>query len=126
MHALTDVTGFGLLGHLLEICRASHVSATVRWSEVPLLADAYELAAAGYVTGGSARNWQSYGEFVDLTSHGAKEQALLTDPQTSGGLLVSCSPDVVSEVMEIFRSEGFQRAAVIGEVAAGEPRVAVT
>jgi selenide,water dikinase len=125
VHALTDVTGFGLLGHLLEICRASHVRATVRWNEVPLLTDAYELAAAGFVTGGSGRNWQGYGALVDLTSHGSTEQALLTDPQTSGGLLVSCSPDVVAEVLEIFRSEGFERAAVIGEVASGEPRLEV-
>jgi selenide,water dikinase len=125
VHALTDVTGFGLLGHLLEICRASSVRATVRWSDVPLLADAYQLAAAGYVTGGSARNWQSYGGDVDLQSFGSTEQALLTDPQTSGGLLVSCAADAVDDVMEIFRSEGFERAAVIGEIEAGHPRVGV-
>ena len=125
VHALTDVTGFGLLGHLLEICRASAVRATLRWESVPLLTDAHELAAAGCMTGGSARNWQSYGELVDLTCHGPVEQALLTDPQTSGGLLVSCAPEAVGEVLEIFRSEGFHRAAVIGEIASGEPCVRV-
>jgi selenide,water dikinase len=125
VHALTDVTGFGLLGHLLEICRASGVRATVRWTDVPLLADAYELAAAGYVTGGSARNWHSYGASVDLSSLGSTEQALLTDPQTSGGLLVACSAEALGEVLDIFGSEGFDRAAVIGEIASGEPRVAI-
>src|SRR4030095_12184987 len=89
VHALTDVTGFGLLGHLLEICRGSGVRATVRWNDVPLLADARALAEAGFVTGGSARNWQGYGHLVDLTTHDAIEQALLSDPQTSGGVLAA-------------------------------------
>jgi len=125
VHALTDVTGFGLLGHLLEVCRGSGVRATVHWESVPLLADARALAANGFVTGGSARNWKGYGSLVDLTTHGAVEQAILTDPQTSGGLLVACAPDAVDEVMECFRREGFQRAAVIGEIEAGTPGVRV-
>jgi selenide,water dikinase len=77
------------------------------------------------VTGGSARNWNGYGSLVDLTTHGAVEQAILTDPQTSGGLLVACTPEVVDEVLECFRGEGFQRAAVIGEIEAGSPSVTV-
>ena len=125
VHALTDVTGFGLLGHLLEVCRGSGVRATVRWSDVPLLPDARDLAAAGHVTGGSTRNWNGYGNLVDLTSHGAVEQALLTDPQTSGGLLVACAPDAVDDVLQTFRTEGFSRAAVIGELAAGSPGIVV-
>ena len=125
VHALTDVTGFGLLGHLLEVCRGSAVHARVQWSAVPLLADARTLASTGFVTGGSARNWKSYGSFVDLTTHGAVEQAILTDPQTSGGLLVACAPDVVDDVMDRFRREGFQRAAVIGEIEEGSPAVTV-
>jgi selenide, water dikinase len=125
VHAMTDVTGFGLLGHLLEVCRGSGVRATVRWNAVPLLPDARELVAAGYVTGGSARNWQGCASLVDLGSHGNAEQAILTDPQTSGGLLVACAPDTVSEVLDCFRSEGFGRAAVIGEVEAGSPGVSV-
>jgi selenide,water dikinase len=125
VHALTDVTGFGLLGHLLEVCRGSGVRARVEWSAVPLLTDARTLASTGLVTGGSARNWKSYGSFVDLTTHGAVEQAILTDPQTSGGLLVACAPDVVDDVMDRFRREGFQRAAVIGEIEEGSPAVTV-
>ena len=125
VHAMTDVTGFGLLGHLLEVCRGSGVRATVRWNAVPLLADARELASAGYVTGGSARNWQGCASLVDLTGHGAVEQAILTDPQTSGGLLVACAPEAVNEVLACFHADGFHRAAVIGDVEAGSPGVSV-
>jgi selenide,water dikinase len=126
VHALTDVTGFGLLGHLLEVCRGSGVRARVQWSDVPLLADARALASSGFVTGGSTRNWKSYGSFIDLTTFGAVEQAILTDPQTSGGLLVACAPEAVHGVLECFRREGFQRAAVIGEIEAGSLGVVVT
>jgi selenide,water dikinase len=125
VHALTDVTGFGLLGHLLEVCRGSAVRARVQWTSVPLLNDSHALASTGFVTGGSSRNWRSYGSLVDLTRHGAVEQAILTDPQTSGGLLVACAPQAVNEVLDVFRREGFQRAAVIGEVEAGSPGVTV-
>jgi selenide,water dikinase len=125
VHAMTDVTGFGLLGHLLEVCRGSGVGATLRWDAIPLLADARDLAAQGFVTGGSARNWQGCSDLVDLTGHGALEQALLTDPQTSGGLLVACAPDAVDHVLRSFHAEGFQHAAVIGELASGPARIAV-
>jgi selenide,water dikinase len=125
VHALTDVTGFGLLGHLLEVCRGSGVRAHVQWDAVPLLTDSRTLASTGFVTGGSARNWKGYGNLVDLTTHGVVEQAILTDPQTSGGLLVACAPESVNDVLECFRSEGFQRAAVIGEIEAGSPGVSV-
>jgi selenide,water dikinase len=126
VHALTDVTGFGLLGHLLEVCRGSGVRARVEWSAVPLLTDARTLASTGFVTGGSARNWKGYGSLVDLTTHGAVERAILTDPQTSGGLLVACVPERVDEVLECFRREGFERAGVIGELEAGSPGVTVS
>jgi selenide,water dikinase len=125
VHALTDVTGFGLLGHLLEVCKGSGVRATVRWSAVPLLTDAKALAAAGHVTGGSNRNWKGYGDLVDLTTYGDIERALLTDPQTSGGLLVACAPEAVQEVLAIFRAEGFSRAAVIGDVGSGGAGISV-
>ena len=125
VHALTDVTGFGLLGHLLEVCRGSGVRATLTWNEVPLLIEARELAFAGFVTGGSRRNWTGYGNLVDLTRHGAIEQAILTDPQTSGGLLVACAPESVSEVIGCFEADGFHRAAVIGEIEDGPPGVRV-
>ncbi len=125
VHALTDVTGFGLLGHLLEVCRGSGVRATVQWDGVPLLESVRGLVAEGYVTGASARNWQACGHLVDLRGHGAVEQAILTDPQTSGGLLIACAPESVNEVLDCFRAEGFHRAAVIGDVEAGVPGVLV-
>jgi selenide,water dikinase len=122
VHALTDVTGFGLLGHLLEICRASDVGARIAFDRVPLLPDAAKLAQSGFVTGASSRNWASYGAEVD----GVLDQvgrALLSDPQTSGGLLVACSPGATDVVLEAFRSDGFERATVIGEIVAGPPRI---
>jgi selenide,water dikinase len=125
VHALTDVTGFGLLGHLWEVCRGSNVRATIAFDAVPKLDGVVELVAAGHKTGASARNWLGYGEHVDLGAHGADVQALLTDPQTSGGLLVACAPDSVDAVLALFREEGFDRAAVIGDVAAGTPGIVV-
>ncbi len=125
VHALTDVTGFGLLGHLLEVCRGSGVHAWVHRDRVPLLPGVEELAAAGYVTGASKRNWASYGHEVTPGDMDETQRWLLCDPQTSGGLLVTCAPDTVDAVLDIFRSEGFERAAVIGEVAAGQPGVTV-
>jgi selenide, water dikinase len=120
VHALTDVTGFGLLGHLLEICRGSALAATVAFSRLPLLPGVEALAAQGYVTGASGRNWAGYGHDVTLHDAPDVQKALLTDPQTSGGLLVACAPTAVGAVMEVFRAEGFDRAAVIGELRAGD------
>ena len=126
VHALTDVTGFGLAGHLLEICRGSRAGATLRWSQVPLHPGVAELAHAGVFTGASTRNWAGYGAEVDLhPALGDVERTLLTDPQTSGGLLVACAPDAVGEVLAIFRAEGFAHAADIGEVGAGPPRLSI-
>ena len=126
VHALTDVTGFGLLGHLLEICRGSGTAATVDFARLPLLADALQLARDDVVTGASGRNWAGYGHDVELGPPlGNAERALLTDPQTSGGLLLACAPSHVNEVLAIFAAEGFADAAIIGEVNAGAPRVVV-
>jgi selenide,water dikinase len=126
VHALTDVTGFGLLGHLLEIAKGSKVAANLKWDAVPLLPKALDFARAGIATGASGRNWTGYGGRVELGAKiGDAEKALLTDPQTSGGLLVACAPSVCKEVLEIFRSEGFGSAAIVGEIVAGEPRVRV-
>jgi selenide,water dikinase len=125
VHALTDVTGFGLLGHLLEVCRGSDVGARIEWARVPLLPAVADLVRQGHKTGGSARNWSSYGASVDMGGFGEVERALLTDPQTSGGLLVSCAPEAVDQVIETFHLDGFAEAAVIGEIVAGPPRVVV-
>jgi selenide, water dikinase len=117
VHALTDVTGFGLAGHALEIARGAGCTALIDWSRVPRLAGVRELAASGFVTGASGRNWAGYGNDVNLPAEfDAADKALLTDPQTSGGLLVSCSADVVGRVIDTFRRHGFDAVAEIGEV----------
>jgi selenide,water dikinase len=126
IHALTDVTGFGLLGHLIEICRASGVGATLDFARVPLLPDALDLARQGFVTGASGRNFAGYGADVSLApSIGDAERALLTDPQTSGGLLVACAQDRTEAVLAVFHGEGFAQATAIGEIIGGPPRVTV-
>ena len=126
VHALTDVTGFGLIGHLLEIAKGSHAAAKLDWSAIPLLPGAYDFARQGIATGASGRNWTGYGSRVKLGARiGDAEKALLTDPQTSGGLLVACAPGTSEEVLKIFRSEGFGEAAIVGEVVAGEAAVHV-
>ena len=116
VHALTDVTGFGLLGHLLEICRGANVSATLPFQDIPLLPQVMALAHAGNITGASARNWSAYGHDVSLHNITDIEKALLTDPQTSGGLLVSCSADAVDAVLALFHRHDFMSATVIGEI----------
>jgi selenide, water dikinase len=125
VHALTDVTGFGLLGHLVEVCKGAGVRATVRWDALPFLPDVETLARAGHVTGASGRNWAGYGDLIDLGGRDKTARQLLTDPQTSGGLLVTCSPATAEEVLAAFRAEGFDRAAVIGEIQSGAPGVSV-
>ncbi|HEU0200475.1 MAG TPA: selenide, water dikinase SelD [Burkholderiaceae bacterium] len=125
VHALTDVTGFGLLGHLLEMCRASGLRADLQMREVPLLPGVEVLAEQGFVTGASGRNWAGYGKDVVLEGVSAVQRALLTDPQTSGGLLVACDPADVDQVLGIFRHMGFAGAAAIGTLADGIPQVHV-
>jgi selenide,water dikinase len=125
VHALTDVTGFGLLGHLLEICRGAGLAAELRLGEVPLLGQARSLAEEGFLTGASSRNWAGYGHDVDLGSAGLVDKALLTDPQTSGGLLVACDAADAGAVLQVFADEGFGDARVIGELKPGAPRVFV-
>jgi selenide,water dikinase len=120
VHALTDVTGFGLAGHALEMARGSGCTVQIDWPHVPLLAGVRALAAQGMVTGASGRNWAGYGQDVQLPAgFEASDQALLTDPQTSGGLLVACSPDSVAEVLATFARHGFDQAAVLGRVVEG-------
>ena len=120
VHALTDVTGFGLGGHALELARGAHCTVQLDWARVPLLAGVRELALQGMVTGASGRNWQGYGHDIGLPAGFAEvDQALLSDPQTSGGLLVSCAPEAVNAVLAIFKAHGFGSAAEIGEIAPG-------
>jgi selenide,water dikinase len=118
VHALTDVTGFGLAGHALELARGAGCELRLNWRTVPLLPGVRGLAGQGFITGASGRNWAGYGEQVTLPAGFAPEDhALLTDPQTSGGLLVSCAPGAVDAVMKVFQQHGFADAAVVGEVA---------
>ena len=126
VHALTDVTGFALAGHALEMARGSACTVEIDWNQVPLLSGVRDLAAQGMVTGASGRNWAGYGQDVTLPpGFTPQDQALLTDPQTSGGLLVACSPDSVDQVLSIFLSQGFDRAAVVGRVTEGPARLKV-
>jgi len=115
VHAITDVTGFGLAGHVLEMARGSKTTAHLEMGRIPLVDGVRDLASAGFVTGASGRNWAAYGEEVALAKNlGAVDQDLLSDPHTSGGLLVACAPDSVDAVLEIFRQQGFAHAAEIG------------
>jgi selenide,water dikinase len=126
VHALTDVTGFGLAGHLLEVCRASGVAATIDFARIPLHPGVLAHARAGRATGASGRNWGGYGKDVTLPAGATDpERALLTDPQTSGGLLVACAPDAVDDVLALFHAEGFAGAADIGAIGVGPPHVSV-
>ncbi|MGZ8292745.1 MAG: selenide, water dikinase SelD [Telluria sp.] len=126
VHAMTDVTGFGLLGHLLELARGAGLEAQLDMAAIPMLHGVEQLAKDGYFTGASGRNWDAYGKDVTLAeSIAPHQQALLTDPQTSGGLLVSVDAASVDEVLALFAREGFGHAAVIGRMAAGAPRVDV-
>ena len=126
VHAITDVTGFGLLGHLLEVARGSKLKAILNMARIPLLPNVQQLAENGYVTGASERNWAGYGHDVSLSpSITEVQKALLTDPQTSGGLLVSCAPSAVKEVLAIFIEGGFAEAAEVGEMTMGAANVDV-
>ena len=121
VHAITDVTGFGLAGHALEMARGAGLGVTLEWSKVPLLAGVEAMAKDGFITGASGRNWSGFGDEVAIAQSGLSPvaQALLTDPQTSGGLLVACEPGAVEDVLELFRREGFAEAAVVGRVDEG-------
>ena len=117
VHALTDVTGFGLAGHALEMARGARCELQVDWAAVPLLPGVRAMAAQGFVTGASGRNWAGYGADVLLPDGFAPEdRALLTDPQTSGGLLVACAPAALDAVRAVFVRHGFEQAAVVGRI----------
>ena len=126
VHAMTDVTGFGLLGHALEMARGAGLRATLRFQDLPLLEGALALAREGCITGASGRNWGGYGADVSLAAGvDPVMQALLTDPQTSGGLLVACAPEAVAEVIRQFQREGFEQAREIGVLREGKAGVDV-
>jgi selenide,water dikinase len=126
VHAITDVTGFGLLGHGLEMARGSGLTIRFRFAGVPFLSQAERLVKEGRVTGASARNWASYGEGVELPSGMPDWQRnLLTDPQTSGGLLVACAADRAGEILTKIIVAGYRSAQIVGIAEAGAARVVV-
>ena len=126
VHALTDVTGFGLGGHLLEILRGSKLAGEIHFEHLPLIAEALDWAKQGTKTGATDRNWKGYGADVRMAP-GAPDwmRAIVTDPQTSGGLLVACAPEAEKDVLAAFAQRGFAEARRIGKVSAGEPKLTV-
>ena len=126
VHAITDVTGFGVLGHALELARGSKLTVRLKAADVPLLKHAAQLTQQGFVTGASHRNWASYGHDVVLPADRPEWQRhLLSDPQTSGGLLVSCAADRAAELVKSINAAGYTSARVIGEAVAGAPKIEV-
>ena len=126
VHAMTDVTGFGLLGHLAELCKAGSVTAIIDETKVPVFEKARDLANKGVVTGASGRNWQSVKTLINAPEDWTQvQQDLLTDPQTSGGLLVSCAEDSVDDVLGIFEDHGHAGAGVIGRMEQGDARIRI-
>jgi selenide, water dikinase len=126
VHAVTDVTGFGLLGHTLEMCRASGVHAHIRAADVPILQGAAALAQAGIGTGAAVRNWASYGMHVALPEPFPEwHRGLLCDPQTSGGLLISVASSEAAAVLRTLAKTGFAQAGIVGAIQAGEPGIGI-
>ena len=124
VHAMTDVTGFGVLGHALGMARGSGLRFVLRSEAIPLLPRAIELAQQGFVTGASGRNWESYGAAVALAPDCPLwRRQILTDPQTSGGLLVACAPERADTLLRTIRSAGYSSASIIGEMRAGPPGI---
>ena len=127
VHGITDVTGFGLLGHGLELARGAGVGLEIRYDQIPFLAQAEPLAEAGYATGASGRNWSSYGDGVALPPGlPAWQRTLLTDPQTSGGLLIACAADRADAIRATITDAGYPRAQIIGSATTGDPVVRIT
>ena len=126
VNALTDVTGFGLLGHLFEVCEGSGLMATLDWGKLPILPIALGYAKKGYNTGAANRNWTSFGDHVTVPEGMEQWQRnMLMDPQTSGGLLVSCPPNRADAVVGLFHEQGYRFATVVGEMSTGTPHVTV-
>jgi selenide,water dikinase len=126
VHAVTDVTGFGLLGHTLEVCRGSGLAAIIELERLPLLSNVERLAQDGFSTGGALRNWSSYGEHIRLPASVPEwRRGLLCDPQTSGGLLIAVDAAHASSLIAHCRASGFAATVDIGELTVGEPEIRV-
>ncbi len=126
VHAVTDVTGFGLAGHLLEMCRGATLTATLRFADLPLIPEAEALVREGIATGASTRNWASYGSDVSLAEDAPIwQRKLITDPQTSGGLLIACAPETVTEVQAAILAAQGCTGTVIGSMEQGPARLQI-
>jgi selenide,water dikinase len=126
VHAATDVTGFGLLGHLSEMLADGFLDAVIHLSQVPLLPGVRDLASAGYIPGGSRRNLTSVGDRVRWASDIIElDQLLLSDAQTSGGLLMAVAPDRLDQLLSELAAEQTLAAAVLGEFRRGSGVIAV-
>jgi selenide,water dikinase len=126
VHAVTDVTGFGLLGHLLEMCRSASLGAGVTFEQVPVFVGARTLAQEGIGTGAAKRNWASFSHEVDMAADAPDwQRGLLCDPQTSGGLLIACSAEAAPAVLELLAQRKFEHASIIGVFTSAELRVHV-
>lgn len=126
VHALTDVTGFGLCGHLLEMCKGAKLHADIDFNQLPFIPAALQLVKEGYATGASNRNWLSYGESVMLPANVQEwQQKLLTDPQTSGGLLIACRPSALEQVQAALQAVQGNEGTVIGQMTTARPGITV-
>jgi selenide,water dikinase len=121
IHGATDVTGFGLLGHLGELARGSGVGAVVERDTVPVIDGVPALVRDGFVAGGTQRNHAFVSEFVDWGTTPADDQLLLADAQTSGGLLFAVDPDAADALVAGLQRVGTLAAARIGQLTAGPP-----
>lgn len=126
VHALTDVTGFGILGHGLEMARASGLTVSLSLANIPFLSQAETLAREGFITGASERNWASYGGEVKLPDDMPDwQRLLLADPQTSGGLLVACDAASADSLVKTIRDAGYPLASIVGYTQPGPVQVEV-
>ena len=126
VNALTDVTGFGLCGHMYEFCKGAKLASTIIWDQLPILDTVLDYAQRGYNTGAADRNWESFCDHVSVPDNMLQWQKnLLMDPQTSGGLLVSCSPESADTVLKTFYESGFDHASIVGSLIEGKPKVSV-
>lgn len=120
VHAMTDVTGFGVLGHGLEMARGSGLKLILKSDALPLLPRAGDLAQEGFLTGASGRNWESYGHEVAVPSaYPLWQRHVLTDPQTSGGLLIACAATHAESILRSIQTDGYVEASIIGELIPG-------
>jgi selenide, water dikinase len=126
VHAMTDVTGFGLLGHLLEVCRGAGLKAILDPEKIPILPEAKKLARAGIFPGAAGRNWQGYQHDISAQGFQEWEQLLLADPQTSGGLLLAVKAEQAADILTQIHQAGYAQAAVIGSCVKGIPGIQLT